>query len=282
MTHCFFLNGSYLYAPGTSVAFFGVTPPVFPGSQNLTVSIDGNTPYNTSYGDPNPQSYRQWYQSPLLSDGSHNIELSHIAGTSLDFAVVTVGQDTPLSGQKVIVDNDDPGLTFNGSWRRSQDPFNSGPQPDGFPYHNTTHHTTDVGSSFTYHFTGTPTYLPQPLCNSKWYRIFSCYLRNIYLVESRIDITNIHSRRTISTPKLSCRSRYSTICVGTWPTTKLSFLLLRLSTIWRPHTRRQCHRLCQPDIRVRLPHLHAVILYLGKHAQPDTRLDWSKQRVAIQ
>ncbi|KIM41816.1 hypothetical protein M413DRAFT_445030 [Hebeloma cylindrosporum] len=139
---------------GTSVAFFGVTPPVFPGSQNLTVSIDGGTPYNTSYADPNPQSYRQWYQSPLLSDGDHNIELSHIAGTSLDFAVITVGQDTPLAGQKAIVDNDDSAITFNGNWRRSQDMFNSGPQPDGFPYHNTTHQTTEAGSSFTYHFTG--------------------------------------------------------------------------------------------------------------------------------
>ena len=143
---------------GTSVAFFGVTPPDS-SSQNLTVSIDGDTPYNTSYGDPNPQSYRQWYQSPLLSDGAHNIELSHIAGTSLDFAVVTVGQDTPLSGQTAIVDNDDSGLTFNGNWRRSQDAFNSGPLPDGFPYHNTTHQTTDIGSSFTYHFSGAPTFL---------------------------------------------------------------------------------------------------------------------------
>jgi len=148
---------------GTSVSFFGVTPPVFSGSQNLTVSIDGYTPYNTSYSDPNPQSYRQWYQSPLLKDGTHNIELSHIAGTALDFAVVTVGKDTPLSGQTVIVDNDDPGLTFNGTWRRSQDLFNSGPQPDGFPYRNTTHQTTDVGSSFTYRFNGAPIYISKPL-----------------------------------------------------------------------------------------------------------------------
>ncbi|PPQ79302.1 hypothetical protein CVT25_002579 [Psilocybe cyanescens] len=139
---------------GTSVAFFGVTPPVFPDSQILSVSIDGSTPYNTSYSDPNPQTYRQWYQSPLLPDGPHFVSLSHIAGTSLDYAVVTVGPSTPLTNEHIIVDNDDPSVTFNGTWGRSQSMFNSGPQPDGFPYHNTTHQANAVGSSFTYLFSG--------------------------------------------------------------------------------------------------------------------------------
>jgi hypothetical protein len=156
----FALNNSGLFGilqmkfQGTSVAFFGVTPPVFANSQTLAVSIDGSAPYNTSYSDPNPQSYRQWYQSPSLEDGTHNIELSHIAGTSFDFAVVTVGNSTPLADEHVIVDNDDPGITFDGKWTRSQDMFNSGPQPDGFPYHNTTHQATSAGTSFTYRFSG--------------------------------------------------------------------------------------------------------------------------------
>jgi len=120
----------------------------------MMVSIDGQTPYTTSYSDPNPSSYRQWYQTPQLSEGSHNISLSNIAGTSLDFAVVKVGKNTPLAGQTVIVDNDDPGFRYDNKWQRNQAQFNSGPYPDGLPFGNTTHQTTYVGSSFTYRFSG--------------------------------------------------------------------------------------------------------------------------------
>lgn len=157
------LTCSSVDTQGTSVAFFGVTPPIFTNSQILTVSIDGNTPYNTSYSDPNPQSYRQWYQSPTLPDGLHTISLSHISGTSLDYAVVTVGPSTPLINERIIVDNDDPGIFFNGSWRRSQDMFNSGPQPDGFPFHNTTHQSTNVGDNFTYRFAGDIIFTVHPM-----------------------------------------------------------------------------------------------------------------------
>ncbi|KAF8154193.1 hypothetical protein B0H34DRAFT_80479 [Crassisporium funariophilum] len=139
---------------GTSVAFFGTTPPIISQSQLLTVSIDGNLPYNTSYADPNPPTYRQWYQSPTLQEGTHNITLSHIAGTAFDYAEVIVGNDTPLGGQSAIVDNDDSAITYNGRWRRNQDFFNSGTHADGFPYHNSTHQTTDTGDAFTFRFAG--------------------------------------------------------------------------------------------------------------------------------
>ncbi|CAA7262076.1 unnamed protein product [Cyclocybe aegerita] len=138
---------------GTSIAFFGVTPPANL-SQNLTIAIDDNAPYNSSYSDPNPQTYRQWYQSPQLSDGAHTVTLSNLAGTSFDFAVVNVGPDTPLVGQPVIADNDDSGFTFNGTWQRNLAGFNSGPNADGFAFHNSTHDTWSVGSGFTYRFTG--------------------------------------------------------------------------------------------------------------------------------
>ncbi|KAF9529092.1 hypothetical protein CPB83DRAFT_765783 [Crepidotus variabilis] len=139
---------------GTSVALFGTTPPSS-SSQTMSVSIDGSTASNTSYSDPNPQTYRQWYQSPVLADGLHNLTLGNIAGTALDFAVVTVGPDTPLNAQTVIVDNDDPAMVYSkkkGKWRRNMSSFNSGPNPDGFGYGNTTHDTTYVGSSFSYNF----------------------------------------------------------------------------------------------------------------------------------
>lgn len=139
---------------GISAAFFGTTPPPS-SSQSMNVSIDGNSSYSTSYADPNPQTYRQWYQTPQLAEGTHDIKMSNIAGTAFDFAVVTVGKNTPLAGQTVIVDNDDPGIVFSDAkWRRSQEQFNSGPNPDGFAFANTTHETSYVGSSFAFRFTG--------------------------------------------------------------------------------------------------------------------------------
>ncbi|KAF8174891.1 hypothetical protein BJ912DRAFT_41472 [Pholiota molesta] len=140
---------------GTSVAFFGNTPPSSGASQTFSVSIDGSAPYNTTYADPNPPMYRQWYQSPMLEEGTHSIAITNIAGASVDYAVVTVGNDTSLSGTLVIGDNDDPGFNYTGQWRRNQEPFNSGPQPDGNPFHNTTHQTSSVGSFLTYQFSGT-------------------------------------------------------------------------------------------------------------------------------
>lgn len=139
---------------GTSIAFIGNTPPVFNNSQVLTVSIDGGTPYNTTYSDPNPQSYRQWYQTPTLSDGQHTVLLSHVLGTALDYAVVTVGKDTPLGTNRIIVDNEDPSITYKGSWSRSIEEFDAGSLPDGFPYHNSTQRSSTPGDIFTFQFSG--------------------------------------------------------------------------------------------------------------------------------
>jgi hypothetical protein len=144
---------------GTSVAFFGITPPA-QSSQILTVSIDGSEPTNTSYNDPNPPSYRQWYQSPTLAEGSHNISLSLLNGTSLDFAIVTAGNDTPLAGQVAIVDNENPAIKFEGDWTLSKASFNSSQIPDGLPFQNTTQDSTTIGDNLTFLFTGTLSYQP--------------------------------------------------------------------------------------------------------------------------
>ena len=144
------------------MAFFGITPPAS-GSQILTVSIDGSAPTNTSYNDPYPPSYRQWYQSPTLPEGSHNISLTHLAGTSLDFAIVTAGNDTPLAGQVAIVDNENPAITFQGNWTQNKASFNSSQIPDGLPFQNTTRDSTTIGDNLTFLFTGTLSY--QTHCN---------------------------------------------------------------------------------------------------------------------
>jgi hypothetical protein len=139
---------------GTSVAFFGITPPPN-SSQILAVSIDGSPPTNTSYNDPNPPSYRQWYQSPTLSEGPHKISLSLLAGTSLDFAIVTAGNDTSLAEQVAIVDNEDSAITYQGNWSRNKASFNSSQIPDGLPFQNTTQDSSTIGDNLTFLFNGT-------------------------------------------------------------------------------------------------------------------------------
>ena len=139
------------------MAFFGITPPAS-SSQLLSVSIDGSAPFKTSYKDPNPPSYRQWYQSPTLPEGSHNITLTQLAGTSVDFGIVTAGNDTPLSGQMAIVDNENPAITFKGNWKQNNASFVSSQIPIGLPFQNTTQDSTTIGDSFTFLFTGTLSY----------------------------------------------------------------------------------------------------------------------------
>lgn len=118
------------------------------------VSIDGGTPYNTSYMDPTPQSYLQWYQSPTLSEGNHTIKVDGVPGTSLDYATITAGQNTPLSGKRIIVDNDDSTLYYSGSWKRNTDEFIPGGIPKGLPFRNSTHRSTTPGDTITFLFSG--------------------------------------------------------------------------------------------------------------------------------
>ncbi|KAF8869286.1 hypothetical protein BD779DRAFT_762674 [Infundibulicybe gibba] len=140
---------------GTSIAFIGNTPPT-KQSQNITVTIDGGNPYNTSYNDPHPQNYLQWYQSPILPDGTHKLTLDGIAGTSVDFAVISAGPKTPLdSNQKVIVDDDSPEIQYSGKWTRNMDPFVCSENPNGFPFHNGTHQSVLAGDVASFRFAGT-------------------------------------------------------------------------------------------------------------------------------
>ncbi|KAF8221379.1 hypothetical protein L208DRAFT_1415109 [Tricholoma matsutake] len=139
---------------GTAVAFFGNTPAPN-DSQWVMVSIDGGTAGNTSYMDPSPPSTRQWYQSPTLPDAKHTIDITHIAATSVDYAVVTVGPQTNLAGVTLIVDDSSPDITYAGSWTRSNSFTSNGGPPIGLPYGNATHRTSSNGASATFSFTGT-------------------------------------------------------------------------------------------------------------------------------
>lgn len=145
---------------GTSIAIFGETATADDGpmSENFTVTIDGGEAYTTSYDDPSPPSYRQWFQSPILSEGSHTIAFTNVIGTpSIDFAVINTTNSIPQ--QSVIVDDSNLELisytgagwtTANTSFLLFQPPLTS----KVVPYGNSSHLTAEVGDSFSFNFTG--------------------------------------------------------------------------------------------------------------------------------
>lgn len=138
---------------GTSAAFIGNIP-TDSFSQFFSSSIDGGTSLNTSYASSTPPAYIQWYQTPVLSDGKHTVQLSHLDGTAVDMVIVTVGPNTPLAGKKVFVDNNDSSIQYSGSWAESKSGFDAGTLPDGLPIGNSTQQSTTPGDTMTFRFSG--------------------------------------------------------------------------------------------------------------------------------
>ncbi|KAG6847796.1 hypothetical protein H0H93_005942 [Arthromyces matolae] len=69
--------------------------------------------------------------------------------------MITAGSNTPLSGQTLIVDDDDPAIAYSGSWARKTGRFHSPPDPSsGQPYGNVTHESASPGASATFTFFG--------------------------------------------------------------------------------------------------------------------------------
>ncbi|KAF8869572.1 hypothetical protein BD779DRAFT_1806857 [Infundibulicybe gibba] len=139
---------------GTSIAFVGNIG-LSNNSQITVVTIDGNSPYNTSYDKPISQNYQQWYQSPHLDDGVHTIQLDNIVTTSVDIVVISAGPNTLLSGQTVIVDDDDPSIIYSGNWNRNEDRFVTSEAAGGLPFRNGTQQSTTPGDAASIRFTGT-------------------------------------------------------------------------------------------------------------------------------
>ncbi|KAG6910353.1 hypothetical protein DXG01_011422 [Tephrocybe rancida] len=132
---------------GTGIAFHGNTPSAA-NSQNFQASIDGGSSSQNSYGDSSPPTAQQWYQSPKLSDTQHTIALSHIAGASVDYMVISAGPNTPLSGERLIVDDDDGDITYSGNWARKEGRYTSRDDPHaGLPHGNAVHQSGTKGNN---------------------------------------------------------------------------------------------------------------------------------------
>lgn len=96
----------------------------------------------------------QWFSTPRLADGEHNITISNLYGTAIDYAVVTVGNDTSLIEQTIVTDGDSPLVQYSGQWSRNTSEFIPGSLPPGYPYGNATHLSSNPGDTFTFQFNG--------------------------------------------------------------------------------------------------------------------------------
>ena len=200
---------------GTSIAFTGnISADSL--SQSITVSVDGGPPLNTSYTDHTPQSYFQWYKSPTLSEGKHIIKVDGLNGTSLDYATVTVGENTPLSRKKVIVDNDNfEAVHYSSGWVKIEEGFFPGENTlAGLPFGGSTHRSATPGDTITFLFSGQfhtsrfvfgmLTLHIRHVCSSLW---------TIRMGKHRYSRRDIHNRRrNLHGGILPCHRQLSRIC----------------------------------------------------------------------
>jgi hypothetical protein len=138
---------------GTSAAFTGNTPSAA-SPQNATVRIDNGTSFVVNYQDPQPQTYMQWFITPLLNESEHTITVSDIYGTAIDYAIVGIGNRTSLTGQTIVVDDDSSLIRYTGQWTRNINKFTPGGLPKGNPYGNVTHRSSNPGDAFEFQFSG--------------------------------------------------------------------------------------------------------------------------------
>ena len=99
---------------------------------------------------------RRWSGTiPQSFPMDHTINISHIAGTSVNFMVVTAGSTTPLLTQTLIVDDDDSDIVYSGSWMQNGSRYTESGSPHAdLSYHNLTHQATSAGPSATFRFRG--------------------------------------------------------------------------------------------------------------------------------
>lgn len=99
----------------------------------------------------------QWYESPVLPEGSHQLDIANLHGQSIDFLLITPGPNTSLKGETVLVDDSNVDIAYDGAgWqeiRGGQRAIKDGrlavPLDDGI------HETAEVGDALQFTFFGT-------------------------------------------------------------------------------------------------------------------------------
>ncbi|ESK87604.1 hypothetical protein Moror_1962 [Moniliophthora roreri MCA 2997] len=137
---------------GISIAFFGNSPAP-DNSPTFSINIDSQT---SSATYPELRADTQWYTSPILTDEPHEITLSNLDQIDVDYAIITPGDQTPLEGTTLTVDDSDPEIVYYGQWKEENGRrFDQGIEISVRPLRSTTHTSTSSGDSFVFQFAGT-------------------------------------------------------------------------------------------------------------------------------
>lgn len=128
------------------------------------MSIDGSETFPYEY--LGPAGYGPFFDMEPLADGHHNITLSNVVETSIDFAVITVNMSTSLASQQpVIVDDSErdssetitytgAGWSISGTTSSFYQILDSLPSTSAIPYMESTHETNGVGDTLNFTFAG--------------------------------------------------------------------------------------------------------------------------------
>ncbi|KAJ7056907.1 hypothetical protein C8F01DRAFT_1233429 [Mycena amicta] len=156
---------------GSSVQLYGIAPPQ---EFNQTFVVFIYAPLSQEYSYHAPAYGGLHYTSPPDADIS-NLQLAHVLGVALDYAVVTVHPTADLLGTTILVDDSSSSLIWRGSWTEENNftlavgcllpftPTSASNDSDNIthftcdmaPHASTTHASQTKGDEFEFWFTGT-------------------------------------------------------------------------------------------------------------------------------
>ncbi|KAJ7579718.1 hypothetical protein C8J56DRAFT_963472 [Mycena floridula] len=155
---------------GTSILVVGTDEQTAP-----KVTIDNKTSEGVI---PTGSSYAKWFQSPLLAEGTHTLNLTNDITdsytTSVDFMAVTPGNSTKLDGRTLMVDDTYLGIDYDFSWSANNDTLDTSQTA----FQGTTHLASNPGSKFNFSYTGT---------NMTLYGLFQWYKAGSFDISVTLD-----------------------------------------------------------------------------------------------
>ncbi|KAG6909663.1 hypothetical protein DXG01_016243 [Tephrocybe rancida] len=140
---------------GTSIAFYGhLLGDQYPTNDTYNwVTVDNASAVNIFL--PQGNVVDLWYETPSMPDATHTIFFHDFPTMLIDYAVVTAGRETPLTGQTLLVDDTDAGIEYTGSWMQSSSVIQGTNATSRAPVGGSTYGTGDQHASATFRFTGT-------------------------------------------------------------------------------------------------------------------------------
>ncbi|KAH0578369.1 hypothetical protein H2248_003981 [Termitomyces sp. 'cryptogamus'] len=144
-----FLNVTF---SGTSILIYGGNIPLhksdtgpLPDSEKNAL-IDG-VPITVTFAQ---NSGGLLYKSPEFTEGFHSLDFPNMSNVCIDYMLVTPGNQTEVLGETLLINDNDPSLSYEGDWVRDTPHF-----LERMPLENSTMRTDSPGASVSFPFTGT-------------------------------------------------------------------------------------------------------------------------------